>query len=148
MNMIKYKKITEEDIEQVFFLYCKEENKIVTKDDIIKAKKIYKKILERDCYTFGAFLDKKIVGVINVNKILDYYPGYSNLPYIHLETFIIDKEYQNRGIGSNLFKEVIELIKKEGCSYILIQSNNEYVQKIAKKSGLTQSLYDMRYDFT
>lgn len=144
---IKCKKININEIENAFYLYCKEEGIEAHYGDINKAKQIYKRMLNRDSYTVGAWLDERLVGVINVNKILDYYPKYLDYPYVHLETFIVDKEYQNMGIGTYLFKETLSLIKNEGVSYIIIQSCNKFVQKIAQKSGLTESLKDMRIDF-
>lgn len=114
-----------------------------------RVRKVYEMMLSRGSYIYGCF-DKKssrLVATITVNKCLDCYPGYTDNPYIHLETFIVDKEYQNKGIGTQLVTKVLEVIKEEGCTYVIMQSNNPAVQHIARKVGLDDSLTDMRIDF-
>ena len=146
------KKITISDISDVCDLYISEENLQLNSNEyknyIINAQEVYKKMHANGSYTLGCFLDSgEIVGVINVNKILDYFPNYENNPYIHLETFIVKKDYQNKGVGTYLMTNTMELIKKEGCTYVIIQSNNKYVQRICQKIGLKDSIRDMRYNF-
>lgn len=146
------KKIAISDIDDVCNLYIDEDNLHLESDEyrsyIIKAKEIYKKMLFNGSYTLGCFSDNdEILGVININKILDYYPKYENNPYIHLETLIVKKDSQNKGVGTYLMTNAIELIKKEGCTYVIIQSNNKYVQRICHKIGLKDSVIDMRCDF-
>ena len=146
------KKITIYDINDVCNLYIDEDNLNFESDEyrtyIIKAKEIYKKMLSNGSYTLGCFSDNdEILGVININKILDYYPKYENNPYIHLETFIVKKDYQNKGVGTFLMTSAFELIKKEGATYVIIQSNNKFVQRICHKIGLKDTVIDMRCDF-
>lgn len=146
------RKIEESDILNVCNLYLNEENIVYSKADfedyIFNAKKIYKEMLKNGSYTFGCFSDdNKLIGVVNVNKILDYYPKYDKDPYVHLETCIVDKNWQNQGVGTFLLTSVFELIKLEGVSYIIIQSANPFIHSICKKIGLTDSRKDMRIDF-
>ena len=153
-NMELYcKKVGVDEVYDVYHLYCLEESlPIPNRDDeyIKRAKDVYFNMLLTDCYTYGCYTskDNKLVGVINVNKCLDYYPGYCDNPYVHLETFIVHKDYQDKGIGTQLLTDVLKTIKNEGCTYAIMQSNNPAVQHIAKKAGLTNSLSDMRIDFT
>lgn len=114
-----------------------------------RIRKVYAKMLSRGSYIYGCFdeRNKNLVASITVNKCLDCYPNYTDNPYVHLETFIVHKEYQNKGIGTQLLKNVLEVIKEEGCTYVIMQSNNPTVQHIAKKAGLINSLSDMRVDF-
>lgn len=147
------RKITTElnDIEEVCKLYLSEEkidlNEEQFKNYISSARNVYLKMLNNGSYTFGCFEENQLLGVINVNKNWDFYPGYENNPYVHLETFIIKKEYQNNNIGTFLLENVIELLKQEGVTYIIMQSDNEYVKKISRKVGLNDHSYDMRVDF-
>ena len=106
-------------------------------------------MLSRGSYIYGCFDDetKQLVGAITVNKCLDVYLNYVDKPYIHLETFIVRKEYQNQGVGTELLTRVLEVIKEEGCTYVIMQSGNPAAQHMAKKVGITDSLTDMRIDF-
>lgn len=114
-----------------------------------RVRKIYGEMLSKGSYIYGCFdaESKKLIASITVNKCLDCYPDYTDKPYIHLETFIVHKDFQNKGIGTQLLKHVLEIIKEEGCSYVIMQSNNPAVQHIAKKVGLIDSAVDMRVDF-
>lgn len=139
------RKVELSEIEKVCKIYCLEEKIDITKEYIKKCKEIYKLMLQQGSYTMGCFEEDKLIGVINVNKILDYYPGYTNLPYIHLETFIVHKEYQNMGIGTKLINKVISEELKQS-TYMIIQSNNAAVKHICEKCGMTKSLYAMKVE--
>ena len=142
-----YKKVPIEDIPEVYDLYCREEKCDVLKDDLYKAIKIYKQLLEQGCYTYSCYINDKIVGVVNVYKNMQYYPTDLNAPYVHLECVIVDKLYQNQGIGTELITKAVELIKKECCTYIIEQSSNPYMQKAFLNGGLTnQKCKDYRYE--
>lgn len=114
-----------------------------------RARKVYAEMLNRGSYIYGCFDEetKQLIGAITVNKCLDLYPDYVDRPYVHLETFIVHKDYQNQGIGTQILTRVFELVKDEGCTYVIMQSGNQIVQHIAKKVGLIGSLVDMRVDF-
>lgn len=134
-------------------LYFQEEdiqmNLMLTRHYEERVRKIYGEMLSRGSYIYGCFdtETKKLIASITVNKCLDCYPNYTDNPYVHLETFIVHKEYQNKGIGTQLLNHVLGVIKEEGCTYVVMQSNNSAVQHIARKVGLINSLADMRIDF-
>lgn len=134
-------------------LYFQEEdihmNIMQTRHYEARVRKVYSEMLRRGSYIYGCFDEesKRLIGAITVNKCLDTYPNYVDKPYIHLETFIVRKDYQNQGIGTQLLTRVLEVIKEEGCTYVIMQSDNPAVQHMAKKVGLTNSLTDMRIDF-
>lgn len=140
------------DITEVCKLYLAEEAISLNKSQfdiyISSAQRVYLKMVNNGSYTYGCFEKNQLLGVINVNKNWDYYPRYENAPYVHLETFIIKKEYQNKRIGLYLFENLINSLKQEGVTYIIMQSDNEYVQRIAQKVGFNEHSYDMRIDFT
>lgn len=152
--MVKFcRKITAElsDIEKVCKLYLSEEEINLSKKQfenyILSARNVYLKMLDNGSYTLGCFEENQLIGVININKNWDYYPRYENAPYVHLETFIVKKECQNNNIGTFLLENVMQLLKQEGVTYIIMQSDNEYVKKISKKVGFNNHSYDMRVDF-
>lgn len=114
-----------------------------------RARQVYARMLNQGSYIYGCFNEetKQLIGALTVNKCLDLFPNYLNNPYIHLETFIVHKDYQNQGIGTQILTRVLEAVKQEGCTYVIMQSDNQAIQHIAKKIGLTKSLTDMRIDF-
>lgn len=153
LNMYQFKKLEINDMHNLRKLYFQEED---IQMDVLqiqgyesKITNVYEQMMLRGSYIYGCFEKKnsRLIAAITVNKCLDCYPGYTDEPYIHLETFIVHKEYQNKGIGTQLITNVLEIIKEEGCTYIIMQSNNPAVQRIARKAGLSDSLTDMRIDF-
>jgi len=151
--MIKFRKLDKYEATALRDLYFQEEglqmNLMQTRHYEERVRKIYGEMLSRGSYIYGCFdtETKKLIASITVNKCLDCYPNYTDNPYVHLETFIVHKEYQNKGIGTQLLNHVLEVIKEEGCTYVIIQSNNPAAQHIARKVGLINSLADMRIDF-
>ena len=151
--MYEFRKLEVLNVPYIRKLYFQEEgihmNIMQVRHYEARVRKVYSEMLRRGSYIYGCFDAKtnQLIGAITVNKCLDCYPNYTDNPYVHLETFIVHKEYQNKGIGTQLLKHVLEVIKEEGCTYVIMQSNNLTVQHIAKKAGLTSSLSDMRIDF-
>ena len=149
--MNQFRKLGKYDICSLINLYFQEEsiemNLIQTQRYEKRVRIILKKMLQQGSYIYGCFENQKLIASITVNKCLDCYPNYTDNPYVHLETFIVHKEHQNKGIGTQLLQHVLEVIKEEGCTYIIMQSNNLIVQHIATKVGLINSLVDMRIDY-
>ena len=142
-----YRKVPIEDVSMVYRLYCEIEKCDVTDGDVNKAIKIYQQLLKQGCYTFACYIDNKIVGAVNIYKNMQYYPTDLNAPFVHLECVMIKPLYQNKGIGTELITKAVELVKKEGCTYIIGQSPNPYMQKAFLKGGLTiQNCKDFRYE--
>ena len=109
-----YKKLEIADMTALRDLYFQEEslkydcNKTKSFDERIC--KVYGEMLSRGSYILGCFDGSMLVGAVTVNKCLDCYPGYEDNPYVHLETFIVHKEYQNKGIGTELIKKAIDFV--------------------------------------
>jgi Acetyltransferase (GNAT) family. len=140
-----FKKVPLEDVYMVYELYCKEENIELEQNKIERAKEIYSEILFNKSYTYACYIDDRIVASVNVYKNMQYYPTDLEAPFIHLECVMVLKEYQNQGIGTELITNVINLVTKEGCTYIIGQSPNPAMQKVFYKAGLTdQSCKDFR----
>lgn len=132
-----FKKVPLKDVEMVFKLYCDLEKCEVIEEDLKKAIKIYEELLQRGNYTYACYMDNKIVAVVNVYKNMQYYPTDLYAPFVHLECVMVDENYQNMGIGTELITNVINLVKEEGYTYIIGQSPNPFMQKIFYKAGLT-----------
>lgn len=146
MNKI-FKKVPLENASMVYELYCKEENIEVDIEKCQLAIKIYEKLLKDGNYTYACYVNNKIIAVVNVYKNMQYYPTDLDVPYVHLECVIVDKQYQCIGIGTELITNVINLVKAEGCTYIIGQSAVIAMQKVFYKSGLTDaSNKDFRYE--
>lgn len=146
MNKI-FKKVPLEDVKQVFGLYCMDASVISTEKAIKEAQKIYENLLANGNYTYACYIEGKVVGVVNIYKNMQYYPTDLDAPYVHLECVIVDHNYQNKGIGTELITKAVELVKKEGCTYIIGQSKNPFMQKVFYKAGLTNVKYkDFRFE--
>ena len=151
--MYEFRKLETYNIPCIRKLYFQEEdiqmNFMQVKHYEGRVRNIYERMLMQGSYIYGCFDRKsdRLVAAITVNKCLDCYPNYTDNPYVHLETFIVHKDYQNKGIGTQLLNHVLEIIKEEGCTYVIMQSNNPTVQHIARKVGLVDSIVDMRIDF-
>lgn len=66
-----------------------------------------------------------IVAEINseIAGIMIYYPSYSTWkgPMLHLEDFIVSKEYRGKGIGKFLMDEFLSIAKKRKVNLVLWQ---------------------------
>ncbi len=60
--------------------------------------------------------NKKVVGLCGISQIKTGFPHEyginSNVPYREILYFVVDKNYQRRGIGSTLLKKVITNVKE------------------------------------
>lgn len=146
MNKI-FKKVPLKDVNMVFELYCEEANCKVDEEKLNKATKIYESLLQNGNYTYACYVDNKIIAVVNIYKNMQYYPTDLHAPYIHLECVIVDKKHQNMGIGTELISNAVNFVKEEGCTYIIGQSSNPFMQKVFYKAGLNKiDCKDFRFE--
>lgn len=139
---IKFRKIRSFELSKVYTLYCKHEKIPICKKELKKAKKFYKsKILKNGSFSFGAFLDGDLIGVINIYKNWLYYPYSMEKPFVQLECLVVHKDFRKMGIATLLIKQTVELIKKEGACYIISQSSSPFVEKILNGAGLIVTEY-------
>ena len=138
--MVKqFKKVPLEDIPMVYRIYCQIEKTVETKEQINRAMEIYKNdILSRGSYTYACYVNEIIVGVVNVYKNWQMYPTDQEKPFVHLECIMVSPKYQNCGIGTELITNVVKLVTKEGCTYIIGQSPVMAMQKVFYSAGLTE----------
>lgn len=134
-----FKKVPLKDVAMVYEIYCSIENCEKIQSDVKRAKAIYKKdILNKGSYTYACYLDGKIVASVNIYKNMQYYPTDLYAPFVHLECVMVHKSFQGKGIGSELIKNAIDLVKQEGCTYIIGQTPVEAMKKIFFKAGLIE----------
>jgi ribosomal protein S18 acetylase RimI-like enzyme len=97
--MIKYKKFNSSMIESVKEIYRKESWNSYLKDDekLIRA-------FDNSLYTLGAFDDCKLIGFIRCVGDGEH--------ILVVQDLIVDPEYQQRGIGTYLFKTIMQKYSK------------------------------------
>lgn len=93
--MINYKEFDSKLIESVKDIYRKESWTAYLKDDekLIQA-------FDNSLYILGAFDDNKLIGFVRCVGDGEH--------VLLVQDLIIDKEYQKRGIGSHLFKTIMQ----------------------------------------
>lgn len=90
---------------------------------------------------------QKIIGMITV---IIY-----RIPYIkksYIEDFIIDKNYRGQGIGTELFKQALNLAKEKGAAYVDFTSNPKRIEgnKLYEKLGFKKrdtNVYRLNFDY-
>lgn len=87
---------------------------------IEEMKERYKNIRSNESYyTIAAEYDRKIVGMIGLNK------GYfyeKNGVYVRIVALVVNKEYRNKGIGKNLIVNAEKWAVEQGAKTILLNS--------------------------
>ena len=123
------RKLTENDIDTIFDLYINN-NKYFnylditpTKQSIIEDMNETPNGISIDSkYFIGYFKEDKLIAVVD---LIDGYPQ-SNEAYIGL--FMIDKNYQNRNIGTFIFNELKKSLKNQNFSKIKLAYINDNVE--------------------
>lgn len=139
MNKKVFKKVPVEDVPMVYDIYCMIENCEIKNRDVEQAMEMYKNdILAKGSYTYACYIDGKIVASVNVYKNMQYYPTDLHAPFVHLECVMVHKNFQGKGIGTELISNVVKLVKEEGCTYIIGQTPVEAMKKIFFKAGLVE----------
>lgn len=102
--MIEIRKVKTEEMDQAIALILKTFLEYVAVDYTDEGIKEFKRtikdknwIMDKDFY--GAFFNKKIIGVIAVKD------------YSHIALFFVDSKYHGKGIGKRLFQKVCEFNK-------------------------------------
>lgn len=130
---LEYVKLTEENITEVVHNYVDYYNNC--EDGCWTLEKAYKRIHQvmatPDAECFAQFDGGKMTGFV-----MGYYKEFDDLKAYFLEEIVIFAEYQNKGYGSALMKELEAVVKRNGVEHIeLISVNNEYHMHFYKKLG-------------
>lgn len=100
--------------------------------------KVIQYIQDSDKEIFVAEIDFKIIGlacVITLTRLNHIYPE------MYIPELIVQENFQNQGIGSQLVAACLDLAKKENCFRIRLESGNERKEshKFYKKLGFKQT---------
>lgn len=135
------RRLKTDDIEMIYQLSCR--NKIFYKyhPPFVTSESIREDIYalppgknDKDKYYIGFFQEEKLVAVMDL--ILDY-PGES-IAFIGL--FMMNIEYQGRGIGSNIIRECFDYLKQMDYKSVQIGVDQHNPQSNAfwRKNGFTE----------
>lgn len=78
--------------------------------------------------------NNKIIGMGTLDVINDIFKG---IKYGYLNNICIDPEYQGKGLGNYLLKELEKLAIKKECKYLMLTSNKNRIiaHKLYLKNG-------------
>lgn len=144
------RKVSMEETEKICKLYCEEENVELTSSYIESARLTYKKMLDKGDYIFGAFDSyHNLLGCLSVHFLDDVYPGYTNGPYMHIETIIIGKNFRGKGIATALLKQMLKIAEFENVTYCIAQTgdSNIAMRKAYENAGFENRDVNYAYDF-
>ena len=144
------KKLTENDVDIIFNLY-KSNNRYF---DYLGIVPTIESILE-DMYSLPKGIDiknKYFIGYFNENKLvalIDLIDGYPNEDEAYIGLFMINKNYQNQGIGTSIFNELKQSLTNQNFSKIKlayindnIEANNFWHKLGFMEDGKTSKLLD------
>ena len=112
-NIYRVRRLFKEDVDLIYELCIKNDDfylyhpPFVTKESIIEdMHALPKNISYENKYYVGFFKDNKLMA------IMDIILGYPNKDIAFIGFFMMNKEYQNKGIGSSIVKEVFDYLLK------------------------------------
>ena len=115
--MIEVKEMLDKDIDIARKIYSDSFNK----DNTISTLNCLGKII-------GIYKDNLLVGFCQIDYINDIFEDKRRA---YINSFCIDKNYRNMGLGDTLLKGCISILKNEGIDFINMTSNKS--RKIAHK---------------
>ena len=121
--MIDYKKIDSSMIESIKGIYEKESWNSYLKDDekLIRA-------FDKSLYTMGAFDDNKLIGFIRCVGDGEH--------ILVVQDLIVDPKYQKRGIGTYLFKTVLQKYSKVRMFIVITDIEDQVDNKFYQSFNL------------
>ena len=103
------------------------------KDDKEKVINLYNKCFSHKCNEInmiatGTILvleeDNKIIGMGTIDILNDI---FKDIKYGYLNNICVDPDYQGRGLGSYLVKEIEKYARENNCDYLMLTSNKKRV---------------------
>ncbi|MNV28472.1 Acetyltransferase (GNAT) family protein [compost metagenome] len=138
------------EIYKVAELYGEEEGISVDSILLVKMKEAYKGILEKGDCILGAFDGDNLLGCLTVHFLVDTYPGYTDGPYMHIETIIVNRKHRNIGVGTALMKRVVGIGREVRATYIVVQTGKDNIsaRKMYEKCGFNNRYVNYVYTFS
>lgn len=131
--MIKYLKMTEENIDEVVRNYVHYYNNC--EDGCWTNEKAYKRIHQvmtiEDAECFVQYDEDKMSGFV-----MGYYKEFDDLKAYFLEEIVIFAEFQNKGYGKAFMEELEKVVRENGVEHIeLISVNDAHHMHFYKSLG-------------
>lgn len=100
----------------------------------IQQKEIFKEILGSECKIFVARYNNIIVGVINLQIVINLRHGWKRA---HIEELVVKSEYRHKGVGSFMLKNIYDYCRKNNIRVIKLMCGNQLpiAQKFYEKNG-------------
>lgn len=84
--------------------------------------------------------DSKIIGNINYSRgRIDYEDSSSEA--VVLGPLAIDKDYQNRGLGSKLIEHTLKLAREEGIPFVMVIGDESYYSRFGFESASKHNIF-------
>lgn len=115
----------------MYFEFCPP---TVTIDSVVEdMKALPPNTIYEDKFYIGFFDDKKLIA------IMDLILHYPNKETAFIGFFMMNKAYQNKGIGSDIIEDTLSYLSKEGFSYIRLgyMKGNKQSEHFWIKNGFT-----------
>lgn len=141
------RKLKEEDLSNGFFETLSNLSDVgKIKSEIDLAKEIFNKINKEENYKIIIAEDKETHQVIGTATLLIEQKFIHNGGKVgHIEDVATRCEYEGKGIGRNIIKELIRIAKENGCYKVILECN-EKVVGFYERNGFRKYQIAMRID--
>ena len=137
-NIYNVKRINNDDILKIYNL-CKDNKEYYNFFPPFVSIELIKKDMKllppntsiEDKYYLGYYCNDKLIAVI------DLILNYPNKNSVYIGFFMVDKAYQNKGVGKSIIYDVCEYLKKKNYNYIELACVKDNIKSISfwKKIG-------------
>lgn len=133
-----YRKMEYADVRLAYSIYCGEENIPFTEEGVRAAQKAWVELDQKGDMIIGAFDSSGCIrGCLSLHFMSDLYPGYTEGPYVHIETIIVDRHEQGQGVGTALMQKAVEIAQMKNATYGIVQTGtmNISARRIFENAG-------------
>lgn len=143
LNSLTIENIVDEDLQQISQLGIRNLDLMAWVSDSISDKYYdsWKRFL-KDGYSFTVKKNEEILGFALANK----WPTYGGYYDIYLDTLVVDKAVQGRGVGTMLINNLKKIVHKENAFRILLRTDKKIPAfQIYKHWGFKETKEDEVY---